>query len=120
MVPYYDGFMISIAVTENYAYISASTSSSVLEVIDIRNKTNPQRISTLLSPEVYTNLWVQDGILYAASDYQIQLWDITNRLNPVLLTTLFLPERYSESFSVSDNKIFVANYLAGLVKIPSR
>ncbi len=115
VIPYFDDYLMDIALTDQFAYIAAPRQ---IEIYDLSDKTNPQWVARFATPGVPNSLAIRGDALYAATPYRILAWDIATGTNPRLINEFRTPDSYAASFVVTDTALIMANHQAGLVKIP--
>lgn len=101
-----------------YVYVSGTTTTSGVHIIDVSNPATPVEIG-LYQPGYYIHdCHVRDNILFAAAfdEATIDIIDITDKTNPTLITKIQDPgaNTHSASMTMDGKYLFIADELDGL------
>ncbi|NUP12700.1 MAG: hypothetical protein HOW73_42210 [Polyangiaceae bacterium] len=77
----------AISVDDGVAYISVYTGSGNLYAIDVSTPTSPALLSTFPDSPSALSILAKDGVLHAATGYDVEIYDISNPAVPTHLST---------------------------------
>ncbi len=99
-----------VAMSGPYAYVTSSTG---LQVVDITDPQNPLVTGSADISYPYDVATSGDGFVYVGASRDLKVVDVRDPTNPAVVATLAMPD-FVFGLCVSDNKLYVANYTAGL------
>lgn len=100
-----------VIVSGNYAFVSSIQN---LHIIDITDKTKPVQIKRQDIPAAGRKLFLKSDLLFLAANTDgVVVFNISDPANPKKVGSFVTPDLAFSVF-VNDNKIFVADYNAGL------
>lgn len=107
------GFMKSIAVSDDYAYITAFPDGLI--VVDISTPTSPVAIGTLDTPGDALGIVKQGNHVYISERYAIQVVDVSNPYAPVQVG-VYQPADFhpSENILISGDFLYLQDRHAGV------
>jgi hypothetical protein len=101
---------VDVAVSGHYAYVAAANSG--LQVIDINDPVNPQRVGALATNAFVLGVALSGQYAYLAG-YGLQVIDVSDPTNPTWVATYGAGTR-TEDLAISGNYAYVAPEYGGL------
>ncbi len=111
----HSGEALSVSAAGQTAYLAEDEGN--LQIIDISNPQTPTRIGHFDNSAGAQQVQVINGRAYIGANYKFMIVDVGNPAQAVEIGSCSLPDQYCKAIQVDGNRVYIANFSAGLLII---